>query len=137
MVMASALTLDVVTPERLVLQAQADEVIVPAYDGFRGILPGHEALVTPLKFGELTYRSGGQTHSLVVGAGLVEVRNDLVNVLVESARKPDEIDASAAETTKRAAQEKLHRVDDKIDYQAVQAEVERADVLLEVSKKPG
>ena len=135
--MASALTLDVVTPERLVLQAQADEVIVPAYDGFRGILPGHEALVTTLKFGELTYRTGGQTHSLVVGAGLVEIRNDFVNVLVESARKPKEIDVAGAESTKRAAQEKLHKVDDKIDYQAVQAEVERADALIEVSKKPG
>jgi F-type H+-transporting ATPase subunit epsilon len=129
------LTLEVVTPERLALQATADEVIVPAYDGARGILPGHEPLVTSLRLGELVYRQGDRARSLVVGAGLLEVRGDVVNVLVELARKPAEIDVAAMEQARQAAQTRLRQTDPTIDHQATQRELEAAETYLRVAAK--
>jgi F-type H+-transporting ATPase subunit epsilon len=133
--MADQLTLEVVTPEKIALRATADEVIVPAYDGLRGILPGHEPLVTNLRLGELSYQKGGRAHSMVIGTGLLEVRNDVVNVLVESAQKPEEIDVAALESARRAAGERLHRIDEATDYQKAQSELERTEIYLQVAGK--
>jgi F-type H+-transporting ATPase subunit epsilon len=133
--MAGVLMLEVVTPERLVLKTDADEVIVPAYDGARGILADHEPLVTNLRLGELIYQRAGRAYSLVIGTGLLEVRDNVVNVLVETARMPEEIDRAEVEARKKAALEQLHRVDDQVDYAKAQAQVEEADVQLDVGAK--
>jgi F-type H+-transporting ATPase subunit epsilon len=133
--MQGALTLEVVTPERLVLKTDCDEVIVPAYDGARGILADHEPFVTTLRLGALSWRREGRLHPLVVGEGLLEVRENLVNVLVESARMPEEIDLAAMESARKAALERLQRGGDQVDYLKTQAEVEAAEVHLEVGAK--
>jgi len=56
--MAGKLLLEVVTPEHLLLSKQVDEVIAPGTDGEFGVLPGHAALLTTLKIGELQYKIG-------------------------------------------------------------------------------
>ena len=64
--MADKLKLIVVTPERQVVEAQADEVQLPGELGYLGILPGHATLVTLLKTGILSYRSGGTANALAI-----------------------------------------------------------------------
>ena len=103
----SKLHLVVVTRERKIVEADVDEVILPAYDGEIGVLPGHTPLLAMLKVGIMRYRAGGKTSSLVLTWGFAEVLPDRVIVMAETARLPAEIDAAAAEQSRREAEKEM------------------------------
>src|SRR5260370_6027755 len=58
------INLTVVTRERKIIDAEVDEVVLPASDGEIGVLPGHTPLLTTLKIGQMRYRSGGIVHRM-------------------------------------------------------------------------
>ena len=101
------LRLEIVTPEKRVLDAEVDSVTVPTASGEAGILQNHAPLVSALKPGVLTYAIKGATDKLAISGGFVEVNSDLVSVLVDSAESPDEIDAAAAKSDMDAAEKAL------------------------------
>ncbi len=84
------------TPERSVVSDTVDAVTVPGREGELGILPGHAALISSLKSGILTYTKGSDARKMVVSGGFVEVSNDRVSVLADTAEFADEIDTAAA-----------------------------------------
>ncbi|MEZ5430673.1 MAG: F0F1 ATP synthase subunit epsilon [Verrucomicrobiales bacterium] len=65
--------LNIVTPERRTFSDSVDQVVLPGSEGEMGVLPGHAALVTTLKPGELRYLKDGQETSLAVGKGLLRL----------------------------------------------------------------
>jgi len=71
----------VVTPERPVLETQAEMVVLPMFDGERGIQPGHAAFVGQLGQGEFRFTQQGTTQRLRIADGFVQVRSDTVTVL--------------------------------------------------------
>ena len=128
------LRLVVVTPEKQVVDQPADEVQLPGELGYLGILPGHTALITLLKTGVLSYRSGGSLRSLAVSAGFAEVGSDTVSVLAELAEDAAEIDAAKAEKDRAAAEEELkHAGFDTLE--AVRGRLELAQARLEVAAR--
>jgi F-type H+-transporting ATPase subunit epsilon len=94
---AGLLNLHVVTAERTVVDAEADEVTLPGAMGYLGILPGHTALITLLKTGVLSYRKAGAGEAFALDGGLAEISNDVVRVLAGVAERRSEIDAAGAE----------------------------------------
>lgn len=104
------LRLEIVTPEKRVLDADVDSVTVPTASGEAGILQNHAPLVSALKPGILTYAVKGTTDKLAISGGFVEVNSDLVSVLVDRAETPDEIDASDAKSDMDAAEKALATV---------------------------
>jgi F-type H+-transporting ATPase subunit epsilon len=95
--MADTLLLQLVSPERMLVEEQVTEVQVPAKDGFLGVLPGHAPLISELKAGGvLTYQSGGKQGVLAVYGGFVEVLPDRVRVLADNAQLKHEIDINDA-----------------------------------------
>ena len=102
--MAGTLRLQVVTPERRVVESEADSVELPGSEGYLGILPGHTPLVTLLKTGVLSFRRGGAREAYAVSAGLAEIADDKISVLADSAQAASEIDAGAAERERAEAQ---------------------------------
>ncbi|HUP62753.1 MAG TPA: ATP synthase F1 subunit epsilon [Thermoanaerobaculia bacterium] len=101
------INLTVVTRERKIVDAQVDEVILPASDGEIGVLPGHTPLLALLKIGELRYRSGNAVSRLVISWGFAEVLPDRVIVLAERGFLPTEIDRATAEQERIAAEKEL------------------------------
>jgi F-type H+-transporting ATPase subunit epsilon len=89
--------LTVVTRERKIVETDAVEVVLPAFDGEIGVLPGHAPLLTLLKVGVMRYRTNGTAQSLVLSWGFAEILQDRVIVMAETARLPEEIDAASAE----------------------------------------
>src|SRR5688572_834794 len=81
----------VVTPERALLDEQADFVALPMYDGELGVLPGRAPLVGRLGFGELRLVRGGETQRFYVDGGFVQIRNNVVTVLTSKALKAEEL----------------------------------------------
>lgn len=137
--MAEKLRLEMVTPYKHVLSEEVDEVTAPGTIGEFGVLPGHTPMLTTLKIGELSYRQGSETFHVAVNWGFVEVENDTVTVLVETAEPADEIDLGRAKAALGRAEEALKKLapEDK-DFLVMQAALERALIRIQVaSRKPG
>jgi F-type H+-transporting ATPase subunit epsilon len=132
--MAEKLKLELVTPYRLVLSQAVDEVTAPGTLGEFGVLPGHTPLLTTLKVGELTYRQGHDLFHVAVNWGYVEVENDTVTVLVETAELADQIDMERAQSALGRAQEALKKLsqEDK-EFKVMEGALERALIRVQVA----
>jgi F-type H+-transporting ATPase subunit epsilon len=86
----------VVTPERAVLDEQADYVALPMYDGELGVLPGRAPLIGRLGHGELRVRRGDTVQRFFIDGGFAQVHANVVTVLTDWAVKPEDIDVNAA-----------------------------------------
>ena len=111
---------DVVTAERQLYSGEADTILAPGSEGQLGILPRHAALLTTLKAGEMLIKLGGAEEPFFVSGGFLEVSNNMVTVLAETAEHAEEIDQARAEAARRRAQEHLAQA---------QSDVERAELL--------
>lgn len=81
--MADILHIEIATPEKLVIDQQADYAEIPGKSGYMGILPGHAALLSELGEGKLTLTTGSKTESFTITGGYVEVRDNHVRVLAD------------------------------------------------------
>lgn len=86
----------VVTPERAVLEASADFIALPMFDGELGVLPGRAPLIGRLGYGELRIRHGVETKRFFVDGGFAQIRANVVTVLTQRAVKAEDIDQNAA-----------------------------------------
>ncbi len=102
--MADTLRLRLVTPERLLLDEEVDEVTAPGTVGEFGVLPEHATFLSALQPGRLSYKQNGQTQSLAVSDGFAEVVDNLMTVLCTEAAYASEIDAAQAQEAVRAAE---------------------------------
>lgn len=98
------LSLEIVTPDRAVVQEEVDEVQLPGTEGYLGILPGHTPLLTSLRVGQLWYRKGADKHYLAIAFGFAEVLPDRVRLLAQVAERAEEIDLTRAEEHRRRAE---------------------------------
>jgi len=87
--MADKLKLEMVTPYERVLTEEVDEITASGFVGELGILPGHTPLLTTLKVGELSYKKDNKQYFIAVNWGYLEVEEDTVTVLVDTAEKSD------------------------------------------------
>ena|SRR5438128_2459029 len=101
------LKLEIVTPEKRVVDVEVDSVTVPTASGEAGILPNHAPLISALKPGILTYSVKGASEKLVVSGGFIEVSAEKVAVLADSAESADEIDIAAAKADREEAERAL------------------------------
>lgn len=85
MALPASIRLDIVTPERVIVREDVDEVVVPGEDGYLGVLPGHTPLLSTLKDGDLWYRRGQEKTHVRIAGGFAEVLPDRVTVLAEAA----------------------------------------------------
>ena len=134
--MADKLTLEMVTPYKKVLSEEVDEITAPGFVGELGLLPGHTPLLTTLKVGELSYKKGGQLFHVAVNWGYLEVADDTVTVLVDTAEKADEIDLKRAEAALGRAEDALKSLsDDDKNFKVMEAALERALIRIQVAGK--
>jgi F-type H+-transporting ATPase subunit epsilon len=130
------LEVELVTPERILLQAQVDELNVPSELGYLGILPGHTALLTTLGEGELMVRQGAVQRFLAVFWGYMEVNDDKVTILAEVAEPGEEIDRARAEAARDRAEDRLRRTQElDIDFERARAAFIRSMIRLQVASK--
>ena len=132
--MADTIQLEIVTPERLVVNDQAEYIEIPGKTGNIGVLPGHAPLITELAVGEISYRRGTETRRLAVAWGFAEVLQNKVTILAETAEKAEEIDAARAEAAKKKAEAELEKAGPEGDKDA-HAALQRANARLEVAGK--
>ncbi len=101
------LHLEIVTSDRIVFEGEVDMITVPGGGGEMGILPHHAPVLSTLKAGELRVKTGAQTQEFAIGGGFIDIHNNRVIVLADSAERADEIDLARAEAARMRAQEML------------------------------
>jgi len=101
------LKLEIVTPERRVVDIEADSVTIPTASGEAGILGNHAPLVSALKPGVLTYAVKGATEKLAISTGFVEVSGNRVAAPNGRAGSADEFDAGKAKADREEAEKEL------------------------------
>jgi F-type H+-transporting ATPase subunit epsilon len=130
------LRLDIVTIERLAFSGDVDIVIAPGVQGELGILPQHAPLVTALSEGELRFRQGTDEQIFAIGGGYLEVLNNTVTVLADSAEHAAEIDVARAEEARQRAERLLKEgPTDPVDRQMIEGALRRSRVRLQVARK--
>ena len=134
--MAEIFQVEIVTPERKIVNDNATEMQIPGKDGYLGILPGHAPLITELSVGEIGYRDEkGQVRRFAVAWGFAEVLPTKVTILAEVAERAEEIDVARAQRARESAESALKANKPDTDTAALESEVQRASNRLAVAEK--
>ncbi len=129
------LQLLIVSADRALVNETVDEVEIPGFDGYFGVLPGHTPLLAVLQVGELWYRQGSEKHFLVIAFGFAEVQPDRVTILAQVAEKADEIDLARAEAAKKRAEERMARPVVDMDAERARISLMKSLIRLQVATR--
>jgi len=105
--MADQLRLQIITPQREVLNIETGWVVLPGSEGELGILPQHIGLVATLGSGILKYGAGTRTSGVAVHYGYAQVHGDEVIVLAEMAETAEDVDLARALNAEQRARGEL------------------------------
>lgn len=123
----SSYYLKIIAANRIFFSGKCESLIVPAFDGQKEILAHHEAMVIAVDDGEMRFRpEGGEWQNAVVGMGFVQIVNNRVILLVETAERPEEIDVARAKEAKLRAEEQLRQKQSIQEYYHSSASLARA-----------
>jgi F-type H+-transporting ATPase subunit epsilon len=131
------LTLEVVTPEGLLLREDVDDVVAPGENGYFGVRPGHTPLLSTLGAGEISYGRGGQRFHMTCFWGFCEVLPDKVNILAEIGERAEDIDLQRAEAALQNAQARLKALKDESGFEQAHDDYVKALTRLSVGRKRG
>jgi F-type H+-transporting ATPase subunit epsilon len=133
--MADTFQLEIVTPEKKVVETAAEEAQIPGKNGYLGILPGHAPLITELAVGEISFREHGTEQHLAVAWGFAEVLPDKVTILAETAERPSEINVERAREAKKRAEQRLTSGNTEVDVDRALDALQRAETRLDVAQR--
>jgi F-type H+-transporting ATPase subunit epsilon len=137
MALPTSIELQIVTPDRLVLREQVDEIEIPGTDGYFGVLPGHTPLLASLAVGEMWYRKGQEKTYVSIAFGFAEVLPDRVTILARLAERAEEIDVERAQAALARAEERLARQKSEVDYERARMALLKSITRLQVSSRIG
>ena len=134
MALPTSIQLQIVTPDKLLVSEQVDELQIPGSEGYFGVLPGHTPMLASLAIGEMWYRKGQETTYLSLAYGFCEVLPDRVTILAQLAERADEIDIARAEQAKKRAEERLAQANPE-EYEAARVALVKSLARLQVSAR--
>jgi F-type H+-transporting ATPase subunit epsilon len=129
------LALDIITPTKVVLSEEVDEVTIPTTDGEISILPNHVNLLTKIAAGEMVIRKGTKTDLFAITGGFLEILNSHVNVLADYAIHADDIEIAKVQEAKERAQKAMKEKLTEEDFRVVNAELAKALLQIKVAHK--
>ena len=137
MALPAHLELQIVTPDRMIVQDRVDEVQIPGAEGYFGVLPGHTPLLASLAVGELWYRKGQDKTYFAISLGFAEVLPDRVTILARFAERAEDVDISRAEAARKRAEELLTQPRGDVDLERARVALMKAVTRIQVSGRAG
>ncbi len=134
MALPTSIELQIVTPDKLLVKEQVDEVEIPGTEGYFGVLPGHTPMLASLAVGEMWYRKGQEKTFLSLAYGFAEVLPDRVTILASLAERAEDIDIARAEEARRRAEARLQH-DKNIDYERARTALIKSLARLQVASR--
>ena len=128
----------ILAADNVFYEGPCESLIVPAVDGQYGILADHSNTISAIVPGALTYRIPGSSDQIAaVSAGLVKIEDNDVLVLVDTAERPEDIDANRARRAADEAKEAILQKRSMQEYQAAQVNLARAINRLRIKRMFG
>jgi F-type H+-transporting ATPase subunit epsilon len=128
------LHLQVISPEKVILEREVDSFVVRATDGDVGIRPGHAPLFTSLQEGVMSFKANGEDQPMAVMGGFLQVQDNKATVLTESAELAGSIDAARAKQAKERAEARLTERTVEVDRVRAEAALRRAIIRLRLAE---
>lgn len=128
------LKFEIISADRVVYSDDVDVVVAPGIVGELAVLPEHAPLMTVLQIGELRVRKDGQETFIFTNGGFLEVNQNKVIVLSDSAERAEEIDMARAEAARKRAEERLKAHDADVDSARAEAALRRALIRMQVGQ---
>jgi F-type H+-transporting ATPase subunit epsilon len=136
MALPTHIHLEIVTPDKLLVREEVDEVEIPGSEGYFGVLPGHTPLLASLAVGEMWYRKGQERTYLGVAFGFAEVLPDRVTILAQVAERPEDIDVSRAEAARKRAEALItQQQKSDVDYDRARAALMKSMMRLQLQSR--
>jgi F-type H+-transporting ATPase subunit epsilon len=132
--MADTFQLEVATPSRSLVDEQVTAAQLPGKNGYMGILAGHAPLLSALGAGLLTYEGGAGPHKLVIAGGFVEISDNHVRVLADSAEPPEEVKVDAARKDLEEASKRLQEAQTEEESTRALEGMQRAQARLDAAQ---
>jgi F-type H+-transporting ATPase subunit epsilon len=127
-------SLEVITPEKVLIRQEAASIVLPAGNGSLGILPGHAPLISKVGIGILKVRDTGKKEKLFfLNDGFIMVSLEGVTILVRSAEAGEKIDVQRATAAKERAEQRLAHRDQNTDVQRARDALVRAECRLKIA----
>lgn len=133
----SKIKFKIVTPERVVYENDVDQATIPTTGGQITVLPNHIPLMSLLLAGELLLKKNQEDIPIAVSSGFIQVNNNEIVILADTAERAEEIDEARAEEARVRAQKLMQEVKNKEDvqYTALVAKMEREVARLNVARR--
>jgi len=127
----------IATPERVVYEDEIDQITLPTKMGEITVLPHHLPLVSALQPGEILLKKDGQEVPMAVSGGFVELHDNELVILADTAERMEEIDEQRAELARARVQELLadRQSAEAVDFTALAAKMEKELARLKVVRK--
>jgi F-type H+-transporting ATPase subunit epsilon len=135
MALPSHIDLQIVTPDRLILHEQVDEVQIPGAQGYFGVLPGHTPFLATLAVGELWYRKGQEKFYVAIAFGFAEVLPDRVTILARVGERAEDIDIDRAEAARKRAEDRLAQPKPEVDFERARLALTKSLARLQVASR--
>lgn len=132
------MNLKIISPEKIIFEGEADEIIAPTTTGEIAVLPNHTEMVTQLSDGEITVKVKEKDTHIAVTGGFLQILEGEVNIIADYAVKSEEISAQKAMEAQKRAEEVLKKKKEDLterDFAAAQSEFKRAIMELKVANK--
>ena len=132
----STYSLKLIASDKVFYEGRVELLVIPAQDGEKAILGHHENMAIAVTVGLLKIRTAsGQEIDAVVGNGFAQIMNNRVTVIVDTAERPEDIDAKRAEEALERAKERLRQNQSYQEYYHSQAALSRAMARLKATSK--
>lgn len=130
------LKVEIVTAERLVYSEEGvDRLIVPGVEGELGVLTLHAPLLTMIQPGVMRIVKEGDEVEMAITGGFIEVRDNRVTILADSAERAEEIDEVRADEARGRAQRLLEEREAEVDLAQAEASLRRALIRLKTAER--
>ena len=127
--------LEIITAEREVYSDEVDVLVAPGIEGELGILPHHAPLMTALQPGEIRIRKEGEDVFMAVSSGFLEVMDNKVTILADTAERSDEIDEARVQEALKRAEERIQMRESDMDLERAVAALRRSQARLKVAQR--
>jgi F-type H+-transporting ATPase subunit epsilon len=124
-----------ITAEREVYSDDVDVLVAPGSEGELGILPHHAPLMTALQPGEIRVRKDGEEVFMAVSSGFLEVMDNKVTILADTAERSDEIDEARVQEALKRAEERIQMHSSDMDLERAVASLRRSQARLKVVQR--
>ncbi len=128
--------LQIITPEKNFFEDDVQLVVVKGVEGSMGIMYDHEPFVTPLGIGPIKILSDNKIRHAAVSQGYVEVMEEKIVILADTAEWPEDIDISRAEEAKKRAEKRLEKKENHMELLKAEIALKKAINRINVAKMP-